>query len=228
MTVRPAADLLPDRAVPLPAPDGVRLWSLRLLPRADDAGRALLDDADRALARALPHHLAVQLLARRALLQQVIASVAGCPVEEVGPLRGPGPRSVGLADGRSWFASTSSALDHGLIALADRAVGVDLEPVPGPPDALLVSSQLLHPAEHAWVLADPGGDGRRFLRAWVRKEAVVKCTGEGMSRELRSFAVDAARRDAPVLDAAGHPLGLRTVGVRLPGHVAAFALADPA
>lgn len=213
------------RALVLPAPDGVRLWALRLVPGPDDSDRALLVDDDRALLAALPPEHAQRLLARRALLRDVVAGLAGCPGEEVGPLRGPGPRTVTVADGRRWFASTSSAGGLGLLAVADHPVGVDLEPLPGPPDALLVSSALLPAPEHAWVRQDPADAGRRFLQTWVRKEAVVKCTGEGLGRDLRSFVVDASRSCGPVLDPGGQPLGMATVAVDLPGHAAALATA---
>ncbi len=211
----------------LPAPDGVRLWSLALEPHPSDAGIALLDDADTELVTAMARQgrdLGVRRLqARRALVRAVVASVAGCRVVEVGALGGPGPRTVAVADGRRWFASVSSAGPVGLLAVAHRPVGVDLEALPGPPDALLVSEQLLPAQEHAWVSDDPGPDGERFLRTWVRKEAFVKCTGEGMSRDLRSFVVDARHDVAEVCDERGAPLGVRTSSVVVPGHVAALA-----
>jgi phosphopantetheinyl transferase len=59
----------------------------------------------------------------------------------------------------------------------------------------------------------------------VRKEAVVKCTGEGLQRDLRSFLVDASAPSAEVVAPDRTPMGLRTHAVRYAGHVAALAVA---
>ena len=58
------------------------------------------------------------------------------------------------------------------------------------------------------------------------KQAVVKCTGEGLRRALRSFVVDATASPTQVLDAAGRPLNLHAYAVAYPGHVAAVGVAD--
>jgi 4'-phosphopantetheinyl transferase len=96
---------------------------------------------------------------------------------------------------------------------------------PGPPDALLVSRELLAEAEHAWIVRGGASGPERFLDTWVRKEAVVKCTGEGMSRDLRSFVVDAASASAAVLAPDGTETAIRTYALPVPGTAAALAVA---
>jgi 4'-phosphopantetheinyl transferase len=202
---------------------GVHLWALDLTPGPDD-DVAVLDAADRQRLATLPTEDARRLLTRRALVRTIVASLADCPPEVVRTSNGEGPRRVEGPD-RGWYVSTSTCGGRGLFAVADVAVGVDLERDLGPPDAALVGRHLLAAAEHAWI--DRGGPDapHRFLEVWVRKEAVVKCTGEGLRRDLRSFVIDATASPAPVLNADGHPSVIRTYAVGYPCHVAALAVA---
>ena len=215
--------LVEDRIRRIPAPvPGLHLFALELRPGPDDATAAALGPEDRQRLTTLRPEDARRLLARRALVRTAVAALGGCSAAAV-RVGSPGPWQVEVPDGTGWYFSSSSSGDHAFLALADVPVGADVEAEPGPPDALLVSGLLLAPAEHAWIRAGAAEVGQRFLRTWVRKEAVVKCTGEGMSRDLRSFVVDAAVSSAPVVSARGTPLGIRTHAVQYPGHVAAVA-----
>jgi 4'-phosphopantetheinyl transferase len=204
---------------------GVHLWSLDLCPRPGDERSSRLDAEDRARVAGLRPVDADRLRARRVLLRTALAEIGDDPPEAL-RLRTDGPFRAELAGG-TWYVSVSSSGDRGLLAAAAVPVGVDLEALPGPPDALRVARAFLPPAEQAWIAAGGPDVADRFLATWVRKEAVVKCTGEGMARDLRSFVVDAAAVSAPVRDAAGELLPLRTAAVSLPGHAAALALAVP-
>ncbi|CAN8069856.1 unnamed protein product [Agarophyton chilense] len=67
-----------------------------------------------------------------------------------------------------------------------------------------------------------------FLRAWTQKEAFVKCTGDGISRGLRSFAVD--QRTGLVRDEAKVSPRFRVVDVPVDCHHTAslcYALMAP-
>jgi 4'-phosphopantetheinyl transferase len=141
-------------------------------------------------------------------------------------LTGSGPRTVTVPGLPPWYVSMSSSGAWAVLALASVPVGADLERLPGPPDALQVSAHLLAAAEDGWIRAGGQGAPERFLATWVRKEAVVKLTGEGLSRDLRSFVVDAGAVSAPVRTADGAPAGIRTSSLTFPGHAAAVALAE--
>ena len=216
------------RLVALPSPvPAVRLWSLDLTPVPGEVARAGLSDADRARLAGLRPADAGQLVARRVLVRTAVAEVAGCPAESVDPVETAGPRRVRVAGGGSWYVSSSVSGPLGLLAVARTPVGADVERRPGPPDATQVARTFLPPAELAWITAVDAGVEDRFLDVWVRKEAVVKYTGEGMSRDLRSFVVDASRASAPVLAEDGAPLGIRTYAVAVPGHAAAITVEEP-
>ncbi|MDQ1443913.1 MAG: 4-phosphopantetheinyl transferase [Acidimicrobiaceae bacterium] len=129
---------------------------------------------------------------------------------------GPAPFDVGghgkptRADGP--FFNLSHSGERALLAVCDQAaVGVDVEQVRplARPDA--VAERIMSPAELAGYRA--AADPMRFLlEVWTSKEAVVKATGEGITRELRSLTFD------------GHALVRLNVG---PDYVAALAVDAP-
>lgn len=221
----PAPATEPDeRLVPLPAVAGAAVWRARLVPLAGDRAAAGPGTSDLARIAELPPAEGAALLARRVLLRRAVVASCGGDPAQVRLLAGPGPRRVVAPGGQVLFASTTSAGVHGLLVLSPRPVGVDLERLPGPADAREVAVALLPSRERAWVLAgDPQRLPQRLLAVWVRKEAVVKATGEGLARDLRSFVVDPELDDALVT---GHlsPQRLRTWAVAVPGHVAALAV----
>ena len=99
----------------------------------------------------------------------------GKPVLEPGP--GPVPS----------FSLTHSG-DMVIIAVAGRPVGVDVER-----DAarcVCSLAQALHPADAAWVagLGEPDRH-EAIITCWVRAEAVLKCTGQGIGHGLGGFPV---------------------------------------
>jgi 4'-phosphopantetheinyl transferase len=218
---------LDDRVQALASPvHGVRVWALRLEARSRDAEVACPEAEDLERLAGMREPDAGRLLARRALLRLVVAEVSGCAPDQVQVLTGPGPRTVTVPGLPPWYVSMSSSGACAVLALADVPVGADLEQLPGPPDALQVSAHLLPAAEHAWISAGGADAPGRFLATWVRKEAVVKLTGEGLSRDLRSFVVDAGAASAPVRTTDGATVGIRTSSLAFPGHTASVAVTE--
>ena len=124
--------------------------------------------------------------------------------------------------------SLSTSSDRCLLVLSSRPVGVDLEVRSEVPEALAVAELMLSRSERAWVAAadpsGPAGVSDRFLRTWVRKEAVVKCSGTGLTGcDTRAFSVDPAAAAGRVRDAAGSSTGMITWDVPLTGAFAALA-----
>ena len=98
-----------------------------------------------------------------------------------------GPNGKPLLPGRREFSISHSGT-LAVIALADVPVGADIQQVRPVPDA--VPRRVLSPEERE------NGD---FFALWTRKEAVLKCLGTGLDRDLRSLEVLA---DMIVLDGA--------------------------
>ncbi|MDJ0349142.1 4'-phosphopantetheinyl transferase superfamily protein [Cryobacterium sp. PH29-G1] len=141
------------------------------------------------------------------------------------------PRVVGRVD-----IEVSVTHSDGLIGVAVGGVGtrlgLDVERVarvPDHPDAGLVGLTL-DDAELA-TLGGRSVSSRQFATYWVRKEAVLKATGEGLRRPLTSLRVTAPDLP-PVLLRAPGDLTARTTLVDLLGHesssVAALAAVVPA
>ncbi len=112
-----------------------------------------------------------------------------------------------LAHPSSVRFSIAHSGDVGLVALADgREVGVDVEEVRPRPDLMDVARRFFAPVEAA-ALDGLASDAQlaAFHCCWVRKEACVKATGQGLRTPLDQFEVGVAPHATP------------TIGVALPG-----------
>jgi 4'-phosphopantetheinyl transferase len=85
------------------------------------------------------------------------------------------------------FSLTHSG-DVVIIAVAGRPVGVDVERDPA--RCVCSLAEALHPADAAWVagLAEPDRH-EAIITCWVRAEAALKCTGQGIGHGLGDFPV---------------------------------------
>ena len=82
-------------------------------------------------------------------------------------------------------------------------VGVDVERVSATPDG--VADVAWSAAERAALAIDPlGRSPEARARLWVRKEAVLKATGHGLSVRPSSLTVTTGAREARVLSWPGH------------------------
>ncbi len=136
-------------------------------------------------------------------LRQVLAGYTGTAAGDVPLRREPCPRCGGpsgkpvLAPGSvpgpggarttPWFSLAHSG-DVVVIAVAGHPVGVDVER-----DATGCVCSLaagFHPADAAWVagVAEPARHAA-VITCWVRAEAALKCSGEGIAHGLSGFPV---------------------------------------
>jgi 4'-phosphopantetheinyl transferase len=184
----------------VPSGDTVDVWWFDTRTVAvTPAGLAGLDPGERGRAGAFlfpgdRHRYQVAHL----MLRQVLARYTGTAPGRLRLGREPCPRcgAAGkpvLRPGPGAHPVPSFSLSHSgdmvVIAVAGPAVGVDVEQ-----DAARCVCSLageLHPADAAWVA---GLDGERerhraIITCWVRAEAVLKCTGQGIGHGLGGFPV---------------------------------------
>jgi 4'-phosphopantetheinyl transferase len=132
------------------------------------------------------------------MLRQVLAGYTGTAPGQLALDREPCPRCGGpgkpvARPGPGARPVPSFSLAHSgdavIIAVAGRPVGVDVEQDAGRCVCSLAGD--LHPADAAWV-AGLDGEGERhraIITCWVRAEAVLKCTGQGVGHGLGGFPV---------------------------------------
>lgn len=96
-----------------------------------------------------------------------------------------------LLNAPSWAFNLSHSGELALVAVSDAAaVGVDVEMVRDLPDFDAVAREVFASDELAELASLPFADrAQGFFRAWTRKEAVIKTTGEGFRADLKSFSV---------------------------------------
>ncbi|MDH2387779.1 4'-phosphopantetheinyl transferase superfamily protein [Streptomyces sp. HNM0663] len=139
-------------------------------------------------------------------LRELLGERLGLPPREVPLARLPcvscgGPHGRPHVPGDPVHFSLSHAHDAVLIAIAEQAVGIDVEALPAPATALDVAAQL-HSAERTELRSlgrlDRSAElAAAFARCWTRKEALLKAKGVGLNEELTLTYVGTGPRPAP-------------------------------
>jgi 4'-phosphopantetheinyl transferase len=196
--------------------DEVHVWRVLLTadsdPHLDWLSSSELERLERRLGEQR-HQFAVAHSAMRAVIGQYL----GCAPTAV-PIEAPygaAPRVPGLG----------VSLAHGdglaLVAVANAAVGVDVESVETAQDPDLddiAAATLSEPELAQWRELPRTDRARAWLQCWVRKEAVLKAAGEGLSDRLLAEVNVASDRHGALL--------IVNVDVG-PDHCAAVAVAHP-
>ena len=180
-------------------PTGITVWAAAtdalpdgLWPRLE----ALLDPGERRRAAAFAFDRDRRpFQAAQALKRLMLTAAVGGRIPpaawrfEIGPK---GKPFVAGGAGPAFNLSHTAGL--AAVAVSRRCdPGLDVERLDrSPPDPV---DAFLTPAEAAWLARRPANArGLAFFRLWTLKEALIKATGEGLSRPLASFSV---RADPP-------------------------------
>lgn len=197
--------------IPLPAIGQCHLWSIDVseIKPFEGALYQLLDyDEQVRVGRFRREQNRLQFVASRACQRVITAGYLACAPQAVEISR-ICPR-CGAAHGKPRLVSPESpvfSVAHSgarvLFAFGrDGALGVDVEVICSDLDPRELAARVLSPQERDAVLTGTLDEQRvRFFVVWVRKEAVVKAIGEGLTIPLRSFAVSAPCERAEVVSA---------------------------
>jgi 4'-phosphopantetheinyl transferase len=214
-------------------PADVDLWLQHVQPR-QPAGDGLLapDERERA-GRIIDDEARALFVLGRSLLRVALSTYLGCAPQALrldlrcahcGRQHGK-PRLVAPVSDLAFNLSHT----RGLIALAvcrGRAVGIDVEWRGRAPTMPELAPMVLAPAELEALEQVP--DVRReqlLLDCWVRKEALLKATGEGLSRDPREVRLPLGDATPTLYRHEGVWWGVAGLDVG-PDHAGALALRD--
>jgi 4'-phosphopantetheinyl transferase len=176
-----------DPPVPLAGGD-THVWALEL--DVDAARLARLekllsaDELERAWRFRFPQDR-TRFVARRGALREVLATYLDLGPQSLRFRRAEFGKPC-LADGRELQFNASGCEDIALIAVRhDAEVGIDIERVKHLPDLAALAGRLLSQTELPEFSSLPDQEReRKFFETWVRKEAIAKMLGFGLSQPL--------------------------------------------
>jgi 4'-phosphopantetheinyl transferase len=200
---------------------GVWVHGVDLRPddAVEEACFALLDDAERArAARFVVAEPRRQFAISRGALRLLLARHLARPPQALSFAAGAHGKPYVVVDGTPADVefNVSHSAGCGLIAIARKPVGVDIEFLGREADFCLVAKGVLTAAEQI-ALRQRAGDERAllFYRLWTQKEALIKAKGTGFACPPRSFALPHALLE-----------GARSGRFAFPGETAAWLVTD--
>jgi 4'-phosphopantetheinyl transferase len=159
-------------------------------------GEVLTSEELARIARLATNELRRRATVRLALRRRLLAEALGIEVSELDLRREPTGQPVVLSTSGRVFLSASSSGGLGLLAWSQAcAVGIDLEHLEELGDEHTLLDRIATPTEQTVLRAVPADALRPALLAlWVRKEAYLKATGEGIGAGLQraTLPLDAA------------------------------------
>ena len=171
-----------------------------------------------------------QFLAARGTLRELLAQYLNCDPADVPLGVGPDGKPV-LANADLHFNVTHSG-ERGLIAVANRRVGVDLEHIRPMPNAAGLVERFFGPEEREQFVSLPDEFKLAgFFRGWTCKEALLKAVGTGI-QNVDKCVVDLDPRRPPNIIRFDHPaergIWQLVAWEPEPGYAAALASEDGA
>jgi 4'-phosphopantetheinyl transferase len=134
----------------------------------------------------------IQFAAAHGLTRIALGQALGVSPAALTFVEGINGKPSAQCDGRPAPVSFNLSHADGMVGVAvlarpDVPVGFDLERFDRTIE-LELADRYFRPEEVRWLTGLPADERRRgFLRLWTLKEALIKATGEGLSRELDSF-----------------------------------------
>ena len=191
----------------------VHVWRVvldRLSPSVERRAACLSrDEIDRSTQFTAPLEQRRFILSR-IVLRDVLARYHGAPAADIPLAREAGGRPFVQGAERLFF-SLSHTGGVALIAVADSAIGVDVERVRRVPRAAAIARRVLHPDTVALLETLPRPEfAATFLDAWTQREAHVKAVGGGLFRTADVLPFDPLQPD----DATVHAVVSRMDGSR--------------
>lgn len=177
-------------------PGQVDVWRVPLASRPPDtADWAILSPPERE--RALRFHFDRDrdaFVRSHAAVRRILADYLGKAPGELQFLTGPAgkPFLAPAEDSLGLEFNLSHSGELALVAVAQSAVGVDVERWDGRVEFLELAEQFFSPNERAALRAltqDSQALMAGFFNAWSRKEAYIKATGDGVAKGLHHFDV---------------------------------------
>ncbi len=137
----------------------------------------------------------------RGTLRRILSSYLDLPAREIKFLYGPRGKPYLNLTGPSLEFNASHSGSLFACAISNVGpIGFDIEEIRPLSDALSIGKNFFSPAECQRLTAIPEPERiHAFFQCWTRKEAVIKATGEGVSRPLDSFEVAFGPHVAPNL-----------------------------
>ena len=173
----------------------VDVWRIALVRPSQEvtALHELLDSAERSRAKMFrAERDRRRFVVARATLRMMLAEYAGLEPHRVKLTVREGGKPILASDcvSSALHFNLSHSGDLALCAIADREVGVDLEQLQFHDDMQRVAQHFFSGVE-ARTLESLSGIARThfFFRTWVRKEAYLKASGDGLGRDTTGFSV---------------------------------------
>jgi 4'-phosphopantetheinyl transferase len=157
---------------------------------------AVLDEGEKArMARFVHARNRIEFAVAHGLTRLALGRALSVAPASLAFMEGPNGKPSALRGGRPAPVSFNLSHANGMVGVAvlarpDVPVGFDLERFDRRVE-LDIADRYFRPEEVGWLMSLPVDERPRgFLRLWTLKEALIKATGEGLSRELDSFWFD--------------------------------------
>lgn len=134
-------------------------------------------------------------------MRQILAGYTGIAPSRLAFRRGRWGKPELDGSAAPWRFNVTHAGNRAALAVAwKQEVGIDLEPIDHSLDLAPLIAAMCAPAEAAGVRALPEGErAASLLTLWTQKEAYLKGTGEGFSRDPRTIEIGLGRAGSATL-----------------------------